>query len=424
MVTGMKCQVCGETLPVGAPLTFTCPAATTSDRHHVMAFVSDISPFRPIEDGNPYIAFRRYLAVDALGAALGLDDQSRERIIRDANSRIAQVYGTGFTFTPMLRSDALSDELGFSNDGGIWIKDETHNVGGSHKARHIFTELLHLLMVEEAGVAPWTRATRPRLAIASCGNAAIAASTLARSVEWPIEVFVPVAASEPVLATLSALGAHVTVCPRRDTDPAGDPCVHRFREAVGNGSIPFGVQGTENFWCLDGGRTIGWEMATSLDRPLDRIVVQVGGGAFASCVGSALRSVGIHPALSLVQAEGCAPLARAWERAQASGGARNAGARWNECMWPWEQEPHSLADGILDDETYDWVGCLDAMADTGGAPIVARESTVVKAFELATSLTNIKVSPTGAAGLAGVLEMRNSLTADERVGIVFSGVSR
>lgn len=424
VVTGMKCQVCGETLPVGAPLTFTCPRATPHDRHHVMAFVSDIVPFRPTESVNPFIAFRRYLAVDALGASLGLDDATRERVIADADARVAGICGTGFTFTPLARNDALSDELGFSADGGLWIKDETHNVGGSHKARHIFTELLHLLMVEEAGVAPWNRATRPNLAISSCGNAAIAASTLAKSVDWPIEVFVPPSASDEVLATLRSLDAHVTVCPRRDADPPGDPCVHRFREAVAAGAVPFGVQGTENFWCLDGGRTIGWEMVTSLERPLDRVVVQVGGGAFASCIGSALRSVGIHPALSLVQTEGCAPLARAWERAQATGGARNAGARWDSCMWPWESEPHSLADGILDDETYDWIGCLDAMADTGGSPIVARESTVVRAYEMARDLTSINVSPTGAAGLAGVLEMRNSLAADERVAVIFSGVRR
>ena len=31
--------------------------------------------------------------------------------------------------------------------------------------------------------------------------------------------------------------------------------------ASATGAVPFGVQGTENAWCLDGGRTIGWEMA-------------------------------------------------------------------------------------------------------------------------------------------------------------------
>ena len=55
---------------------------------------------------------------------------------------------------------------------------------------------------------------------------------------------------------LYALDAEIVVCPRRADDPPGDPCVHRFRDEVVAGAVPFSVQGTENAWCLDGGRTI------------------------------------------------------------------------------------------------------------------------------------------------------------------------
>ena len=43
------------------------------------------------------------------------------------------------------------------------------------------------------------------------------------------------------------------------------------------GALLFGV----NAWCLDGGRTMGWELASqaaAMDRRLDRVFVQVGGG--------------------------------------------------------------------------------------------------------------------------------------------------
>ena len=53
----------------------------------------------------------------------------------------------------------------------------------------------------------------------------------------------------------------------------------------------------------------------------------------------------------------------------ATGGTRNAGSRWDECMWPWEGELTSLADGILDDETYDWLAVVEGMLDTGGSPL-------------------------------------------------------
>ena len=383
-----------------------------------------MEPFRPTDDENPYLAFRKYLAVDSFGAAIGLSEDARIRIITEANVAVAAVAGTGFLRTPLYRSVELSDALGFTAKGGVWIKDETHNVAGSHKARHLFTELLHLLFAEAAGVAPWTSSTRPPLAIASCGNAAIAASTLAAAVQWPIYVHVPPAATTEVLTALTELDADVRVCPRLPDDAAGDPCVLRFREAVANGAIAFGVQGTENAWCLDGGRTIGWEMTEDLGHLMDRIFIQVGGGAFAACVGASLRSAGVHPKLHAVQTEGCAPLARAWEKALATGGARNAGPRWNECMWPWETTPVSIADGILDDETYDWIGVLDAMADTGGAPVVVSEQHVQQAYDWVHSLTSVNVSATGVAGLAGLMAMRSDIANDERVVVVMSGVER
>ena len=86
----------------------------------------------------------------------------------------------------------------------------------------------------------------------------------------------------------------------------------RFREAVDGGAIPFTVQGPENALCLDGGRTIGWEIAERLDADephrLDAIFVQVGGGAFAACLGAGLVEAGHRPRLMAVQAAGCAPL--------------------------------------------------------------------------------------------------------------------
>jgi len=93
-------------------------------------------------------------------------------------------------------------------------------------------------------------------------------------------------------------------------------------------------------------------------------------------------------------------------------------------MWPWETTPASIADGILDDETYDWIGVLDSMADTGGAPVVVSEQHVMQAYEWAHSLTSVNVSATGVAGLAGLIAMRSDIANDERVVVVMSGVER
>ena len=258
---------------------------------------------RRVDDANPFLSFRRALAWDAFAAAAGMTELARVALIEETDAAVAAVAGTGFRWTPFARSDGLSDALGFTATGGVWIKDETANVAGSHKARHLFTILLHLLTAERMGLAPWPAAAaeggRPPLAIASCGNAALAAATLAAAAAWPIKVFVPPSANESVVARLTGLAAEIVVCPRRAGDPPGDPCVHRFRDAVAAGAVPFSVQGTENAWCLDGGRTIGWEVLYQAEseaagewgesatgrsgHPLDRVIVQVGGGAFAAC---------------------------------------------------------------------------------------------------------------------------------------------
>jgi threonine synthase len=93
-------------------------------------------------------------------------------------------------------------------------------------------------------------------------------------------------------------------------------------------------------------------------------------------------------------------------------------------MVAWSTTPTSFADGILDDETYDWVSVCRAMRASGGSPVVASEQHVHRAYELAHATTDIDVSPTGAAGLAGLLAVRDRIAHDERVAVVFSGIRR
>jgi threonine dehydratase len=429
VVTGWRCAVCGASTPVAQPFSWRCPHSSATDRHHAPQIVQGIAPLRSTGERNPFLAFRPYLAWDAFAAAAGLSETARVELITELDAEVARVAGTGFVTTPFQRADALSEALRFSVDGGVWVKDETRNVAGSHKARHLFGILLHLVTAERAGLAPWSVPQRPPLAIASCGNAAVAASTLAAAVGWPIQVFVPESANPPVVALLSELHATVVECPRRPSDPAGDPCVHRFREAVAAGAVPFSVQGTENAWCLDGGRTVGWEMARHMEEhiegpPFDRLFVQVGGGAFAASVAAGFRMSGITPRLHAVQTNACAPLDRAWQLAEAMGGAREAAQHWGECMWPWELVGHSAADGILDDETYDWLPVVQAMADGYGEPVVVHEPYVLEANDLGCRTTGIQASHTGTAGLAGLLAIRESVADDERVAVVFSGVRR
>ena len=207
---GWKCAVCGERVAIGTPLSWRCPNSNENDTHHVLQIEQPIAPLRSTGDDNPYIAFRKYLAWDSFAAALGMSEDERIALIREADVAVERVAGTGFRFTPFARHDALSDALGFTAAGGVWVKDETDGVAGSHKSRHLFTEMLHLLAAEKTGTASWsTTDARPPLAIASCGNAAFAASTLAKAMSWPIEVFVPENAAAELTDLLLSVGANI-----------------------------------------------------------------------------------------------------------------------------------------------------------------------------------------------------------------------
>ncbi len=93
-------------------------------------------------------------------------------------------------------------------------------------------------------------------------------------------------------------------------------------------------------------------------------------------------------------------------------------------MWPWEHVGSSAADGILDDETYDWIPVIQSMGDTKGSPIVVSEAHVIEANELGRRTTGINASHTGTAGLAGLLAARDFIGSDERVAVIFSGIGR
>jgi threonine synthase len=95
-------------------------------------------------------------------------------------------------------------------------------------------------------------------------------------------------------------------------------------------------------------------------------------------------------------------------------------------MVPWEETPHSIAHGILDDETYDWLAIVKGMLDTGGGPVVVTEETLKEANDVARTATGINVDHTGSAGLAGLLQLQREglVKPGEKAAVIFSGVRR
>ncbi|HEU5204428.1 MAG TPA: pyridoxal-phosphate dependent enzyme [Candidatus Limnocylindrales bacterium] len=472
--TSFACDGCGYLAPSTAPAPQRCPAALPGDDiDHVLRRVLDTDrvgfPATSADDGtSPFEAYRELFHAWHVGRAIGWSDADYVALVRDLDGRVAEIEGHGFQPTPLLRAATLADRLGLR--GALLVKDETVNVGGSHKARHLMGTVLELELAAQldgSAHAP----VRP-LAIASCGNAALAAAIVAAAWGRPLLVFVPTDADPSILARLRDLRATVSTVPR---DPAvpGDPTYLAMRQAIAAGALPFTCQGPDNGFAIEGGHTLGYELTAQLaaaSTPLDRLFIQVGGGALAASVAAGLaeaEALGVLtrlPRIHAVQSHNVQPLARAYRAVVAEiaphvgvgaepPAAEAPASAWQSAadrlrdaildqhgrdplaslprhrsafMRPWDGQAGSVAGGIVDDETYDWFAVVRAMLLTGGFPVTADEATLLRAAELGRETTGIDANPTGTAGLAGLITLLDAGGVDpaENVGLLFTGIRR
>lgn len=420
------CHGCATTVDIAREPPFACPKAGSGDVDHVL--VPDLRPDRAGQkrDDNPFVRYRHLMSPYRLNRFFGLTDDDWMEIVGKLDGRLMAVDGRTFRITPLSSQPALADAL--PSRPRLLVKDETANVAGSHKGRHLMAVMLYLCVLEAANHPSAAALRKRRLAIASCGNAALAAAVIARAADWALDAYIPKDANPLVVNRLRELGASITICERRSGE-SGDPCVSAFREAVRNGAIPFSVQGPENGLAVEGARTIAFEMAEQFSAkgalPAD-IYIQVGGGALASAVAQGFgiaRQTGLlakSPRIILVQTTGCAPIVRAWTLLS-DVRLEEAVKHRSRFMWPWEKTPSSAATGILDDETYDWWEAIKGARDTGGRAIAADETTILRAHDLARTHSTIRSSTTGTAGLAGLLSAGPS---SEPAAVIFSGSDR
>ena len=228
------------------------PTAATCSHPLVAVHVTGpLEPDRSLDDPNPFVAYGPRMAWWAFGAAHGMTEAALIALARRGRP----------TASPSPRSPpTISTCAGRADDGVGQGRDRQRRwqPQGPSSRRHPPPP------ARRRGARPG--AGRPRRRWRS-RRAATPRSPRRRSpqrAEWPLRVFVPEWAPPDVLSLIESLGADVVVCDRRDDDPPGDPALLRFREAVAAGALPFTVQGPENALCLDGGRTLGWELADAI----------------------------------------------------------------------------------------------------------------------------------------------------------------
>ena len=288
--------------------------------------------------------------------------------------RAGNIVSLGENATPIIPLDRIGREKGAAE---LWVKDEGRLPTGSFKARGL---VMAISMAKELGVKT--------IAMPTNGNAGAAAAAYASRVGIESVIFCPADTPEINVREIAAQGARVY-----RVNGLIDDC----GKLVGQGAKErgwFDLSTLKEPYRIEGKKTMGLELAEQLDWELpDVIFYPTGGGtgligmwkAFAEM--EALGWIGSkRPRMIAVQAEGCAPMVRAFEA-----GERHA-TRW--------ENAHTVAAGIRVPQAVGDFLILDAVRESGGIAMAVSDAAIVQAVDDAARRDGLLLCPEGGATLA------------------------
>jgi threonine synthase len=300
-------------------------------------------------------------------------------------------------WTPLLHARAIGESVGMQE---IYVKDESLNPTQSFKARGM---AVAVSMAKELGAK--------KLAAPSAGNAAGALATYCARARLGAYLFMPKDTPRANIIECEAAGAHVTLIDGLITDCGAE--VARRKDVEGW----FDVSTLKEPYRVEGKKTMGYEIAEQLAWTLpDVIIYPTGGGT--GLVGmwkafdemEALGWIGPkRPRMISVQAAGCAPIVRAFEK-----GERSAEEFANAT---------TIASGLRVPKAIGDFLILDALRDSGGTAIaVTDDELVAGALELARA-EGIFAAPEGGACVPALRKLvaQGLVKPDERVVLFNTG---
>ena len=294
----------------------------------------------------------------------------------------ANVVTMGEGGTPLLRARRLEVA---EQARTLYIKDEGLNPTGSFKARGLSAAVSR---AKELGLR--------KLTVPSAGNAAGALAAYCARAGMECHVFMPDDAPEANKKEAELAGAHLTLIEGLISDAAASS-----REAAARLGL-FDVSTLREPYRVEGKKTMGYEIAQDLGWRLPGAIVYPTGGG-TGIVGmwkafSEMEELGWigpeRPRMIVVQAEGCAPIVRAFER----------GERYAE---PWENAT-TIAAGIRVPSAVGDYLILDAVRESRGTAVTVSDDEMLEAMRDVASLEGIWPAPEGAATLAGYRKLRLS----------------
>lgn len=277
--------------------------------------------------------------------------------------------------TPLLELPQTSRATGLR----LLLKEEGGNPTGSFKDRGM-----------SAAVTRATLDGAESFVLPSAGNAGVALAAYAARAGLPATIFIPEDTPPAVVSRCRVYGADVRLVPGLISD-----CGARAAEFARQ-TDAFDLSTLREPFRIEGKKTMGLEILEALDwRPPDAVVYPTGGGTGLIGTWKALEEAAalgwiddVDTRMYAVQAEGCAPVVRAWES-----GATKAAAWTDARTAAWGlRVPSARGDALM----------LRVLRDSGGAGIRVSDDEMKGGAEQLAADDGLAPGIEGGAVLAGM----------------------
>ena len=299
----------------------------------------------------------------------------------------------GEGFTPLLHAAALGRTLGVER---LYVKDESLNPTNSFKARG---QSAAITRAKSLGVQT--------IALPTAGNAGNAAAAYSAAAGLACEVFMPRDVKQPFVDECRLYGARVTLVDGLITD-AG-----RLAAEKGEPLGWYDVSTLKEPYRIEGKKTMAYELAEQMAWQWpDWIIYPTGGGtgmvgmwkAFEELEEIGWMPSGRRPRMVSVQADGCAPIVRAFES-----GTGNA--------TPWENAA-TIADGLRVPRAIGDFLILRASRESNGTAVAVSDRDMVDGMLTIGRTEGISAAPEGGATVAALRRLISAGTIQPTESVV------
>jgi threonine synthase len=317
-----------------------------------------------------------------------------------------EAVSLGEGLTPFLKCLERGPFGGFGN---LWVKDEGFNPTQSFKARGMSAAITRAAALGVKAVA-----------LPSAGNAAGAAAAYAARAGMSCVIFVPEDTPPANLLESACGGARVVLVNGLISD-----CGRLCREACQRFGW-FDLSTLREPFRIEGKKTMGYELAfdladarrsSSLQLP-DVILYPTGGGTGLIGMWKAfdemerLGWIGPQrPRMVVVQAEGCAPIVRAFQE--------------NATSAPLFPNAHTIASGLRVPAAIGDFIMLDILRQSGGTALTVSDAELMHGVDELAQLQGMHCAPEGGAVWKAALKLRDSgwLRPDETIVLFNTGAA-